>query len=225
MKIGVFGDSYASVVNNNDKSWITLLKNKGMSIDVYGKPGTSMWYSYDLFFKHHYKYDTIVFCYTDNNRIPVMPEGLETRACIRKPTKSEQQRAIEEEEKLLSRIYQIYPLISSGSFSTYISQKIFNDVNEICSKNNTKLVNILPFEIISNPSINLVNSHGDCYTDIIKVTLKEEEYWNATDNDDNRFCHLSEFNNGVLADLVEESLNRNTKLIINAFKLPNFKYD
>lgn len=75
MKIGIFGDSYASLnfnssTLNQDWCWPKLLSGD-YSVDNYAYSGTSIEFSYYNFVKHYEKYDLIFFFITNVNRTTV----------------------------------------------------------------------------------------------------------------------------------------------------------
>ncbi len=73
MKIGVFGDSFADekvYEKLPGKSWVEYLREDyNHDVTSFGKIGTSIYYSYDLFLGLHKNYDKIIFVCTDLGRI------------------------------------------------------------------------------------------------------------------------------------------------------------
>lgn len=71
MRIGVYGDSFASShTQSRDIAWYNILKKLIPCEDVksYGISGTSLWYSYKKFLETYQEFDTIVFLVTDPSR-------------------------------------------------------------------------------------------------------------------------------------------------------------
>ena len=76
-KLGIYGDSFA---NNNhghvgipeldSKSWMDLLNSK-FDVTCYGKPGSSLYYSYQQFLISQKSYQQIIFVITTPGRWPV----------------------------------------------------------------------------------------------------------------------------------------------------------
>jgi hypothetical protein len=72
LKVGIFGDSYADPIRHghdnfrelDDIGWPNLLRNK-YEVGLHALAGSSIYYSYQEFLKHHEKYDKIVFVVTD----------------------------------------------------------------------------------------------------------------------------------------------------------------
>ena len=64
IKVGIFGDSYADPIRHghdnfrelDDIGWPNLLRNK-YEVGLHAEPGSSIYYSYQEFLKHHEKYD------------------------------------------------------------------------------------------------------------------------------------------------------------------------
>jgi hypothetical protein len=75
MKIGIFGDSWARTIASpkNKKfhdgyAWAEILSLK-YHVTNYGIPGSSVYFSYEEFNKHHSKYDKIIFLATEPGRL------------------------------------------------------------------------------------------------------------------------------------------------------------
>lgn len=75
MKIGIFGDSWAkTIVSHGTKeihdgyAWWELLAEK-YEITNFGIPGSSVYFSYEEFHKHHSKFDKIIFLATEPGRL------------------------------------------------------------------------------------------------------------------------------------------------------------
>jgi hypothetical protein len=72
LKVGIFGDSYADPIRHGHDNfreldaigWPNLLKNN-YEVGLHALAGSSIYYSYQEFLKHHEKYDKIVFVVTD----------------------------------------------------------------------------------------------------------------------------------------------------------------
>jgi hypothetical protein len=72
MNIGVFGDSFCDKLNVvNKPSWFELLKEFNHNVISYGEPGSSILFSAKLIEQHYQKFDFIIWCVTDPNRITV----------------------------------------------------------------------------------------------------------------------------------------------------------
>ena len=83
MRVGVFGDSFASShsVGIGDP-WHKMLNNQfNLDITSYGVNGSSLHYSYDKFNEMHKQYDKIVFLLTGPGRLTLpLPEEYKTQS-------------------------------------------------------------------------------------------------------------------------------------------------
>lgn len=226
MNIGIFGDSYA--FDDNQDSWVNLLRLKGCTIKSYGTPGTSLWYSFDNFIKNYIKYDTIVFCYTSKFRTQLMPKNQEMFSGMFNTEKYKEIKYYKlltaYEKEMLEKIKDVHFYVENKDFNLWINQKIFDDVNNICLTNKLKLVNILPFES-NQKSIDFKNASGTCITHIYEVTAKESDICKINVNEpDVRPCHLTKHNNKILSDIVYESLQFPNKNLLSFVDHPKIKY-
>lgn len=78
MKVAVYGDSYADTKNVvTETSWISFLRRNlandygDVSIDNYGKGGSSLYFSYTNFVETNHKYDLVIFLATEPHRYPI----------------------------------------------------------------------------------------------------------------------------------------------------------
>lgn len=100
MRLGIFGDSYASGGIDNESSWLNMLvkllkqelRGKTLSVECHGQGGSSLYFSYNNFLKLKDKYDTIIFVVTEPHRYPVafIPEGSTNVHYISNHTHAEQ---------------------------------------------------------------------------------------------------------------------------------------
>lgn len=230
IKIGVFGDSFAD--RNTDtpfknESWLNFLEQQGHKVMSYAKAGTSTWYSYEKFCSHYEQFDQIVFCYSSIGRTPVLPKGLEIFSTLKSVDElyaSQKHKILNIEQELTlvrfltGRIY-----IQNSKFDLFLQQKIFDDVNLICKEKNIKLVNILTFDgEDKNKSVQLQSRHGDCLYNLYSISAKDSIDWHFVDS---RSCHLSMENNRVLAEIILESLNSDSKNIIDLKRDSRFVYN
>lgn len=73
MKIGIFGCSFADetlpyTLDSNLQSWSSYLRVYGYDVTNFGVKGSSVWYSYDLYCRHHNNFDLILFLETAAGR-------------------------------------------------------------------------------------------------------------------------------------------------------------
>lgn len=237
MKIGVFGDSFADKNNphleNNIKgleneSWIKVLEDEGHNIISYGTYGTSTYYSWEKFFEQYEQFECIVFCYSSLDRTPVLPKGLESFSTLFQPEDlytSQRYKSIHDIdlEMTLNKILLAKPYMYSQSFSLYLQQKIFNDVNLYCWDKKIRLVNVLSFENREKKLFNLEPRMFDVFYNLVAVSQKEMPDLQFADP---RYNHLSKENNKIFARKIIESLSRtDTKELVDLSKDRDFIYD
>lgn len=228
--IGVFGDSYADInpVQYIDEAlermpWpLWLQKISGMTVKSHGLSATSTWYSYKKFLDNYKKYDIVVFCYSDLHRWQNVnePEGISCGLYhIRYP---DQIKIVDKEYKsIATTLVEAYKLLHDWDLDKFIFQSIFDSVNKLCDEAGTKIINILNFEEINRTPLtiditttsntvltNLVQVSGREYIDSSNVLKDKEIYTLITENADKRFCHLSPYNNRVLAEIICECINK-----------------
>lgn len=73
MKIGVHGDSFATVKQSNqtDQSWFEHISEYGHDVTAYGKNAGSLFYSLSNFLKTHHNFDRNVFLITSPYRFVI----------------------------------------------------------------------------------------------------------------------------------------------------------
>ena len=72
MKVGIFGDSFATRTPiNNSLSWCHYVQENDPTLDIwnYAIGGSSIYFTYQNFIKHHNKFDKVIVCATDANRL------------------------------------------------------------------------------------------------------------------------------------------------------------
>lgn len=229
MKIGIFGDSFADNSTENprfpiDESWIKHISDMGHDVTSFGRTGTSTYYSFTKFLEEYKNFDHIIFSYSSNHRMHHMPNGLEQLSFLfsmdefMKTGRSDEY--MDHRRPVLDKILEARAVNIDYHFDIYVKQKIFNDVNSICKNNNIKLVNILPFDSgNSSHSIKFDERQGSCLCKLVDVSLKELSITIG----DSRWCHLSQENNKVLADIIIDSFSDNN--VIDLSKHTGFVYD
>jgi len=233
MKIGVFGDSFATEEQSKpiNESWINVIRQKGYDITTHGVTGTSVWYSYKQFMKHYKKYTHIVFVHSSIHRIHNMPNSLKVYSSYDKDARnrilsSNIDWLSTEDHTVLEKILDVQQYVSDNILDMFICQNVFNTINNIIRNDSQrKIVNLLPFNNRYNDeNIDLSNRAGGCVTSLIDVSVKEmPNLFNQTWSDP-RSCHLSYENNMALADIVLE-LFANPGEIVDAIKSSKFVYD
>lgn len=223
--LAIFGDSHAFVpdLTNKKLAWPSRLFEIYNGHN-YSHWGTSIWYSFDLFLKNYHQYSNIVFVYTSAHRIHVLPPHLRKWAFMSTSqpfNKFMDKRDLEE----MKKVWAAQKYTANIKFDQFVYQKIFDDVNDICQKNNINLVNILPYENAGLEELcgplDLSKMTGSCVTGIRYVSDNEKL---APDPNiiDARLCHLSDENNKVLFDIINDLLLSKEKCILHAKEIDKF---
>ena len=245
MKLGIFGDSFASTSIGKLGAWPDLLAyHVGPGIENFALPATSLWWSYQRFLKNYQKFDKIVFCYTSHSRWPVLPEELSACAHVITPdkldnlfTRSDAKTTVPVMKKLL----EVYPLIHSEELCIFIYQHIFNSVNKLCKESGIHLVNLMPFEFDRNAAtatangdklfIDLSEMAGSCLLGLHSVShgeFKDDRHDKVCDvitgAGDMRNCHLHPHNNLILATIIKEKFNDKVLSVTDLYEDHRFSY-
>lgn len=222
MKLAIFGDSYG--FKNSSSSWPALLQ-KHFDVDHYAESGTSVWFSFKKFIKNYKNYTHIIYCYTNPNRIHFLPDNLKKYSYLLGPVPNSIDYIPKDIFNQLCVVWNAYQHLHDEELDLFISQKVFDDVNQLCRMENINLVNILPYEGIDyhfDPLI-LSKMTGSCILGLRYIS--ENETGANLLGTDSRPCHMSSYNNTVLKDLILDSFFKNTSVVINAKHLGLFKLD
>lgn len=248
MKIGIYGDSYASPTPHNnfefieelwdERSWTYSLK-KEFSVTNYAKSGTCIWYSFEIFQNTFQEFDAIVFAWTDYTRVFVDTPFEGYSATLSHPAALAGYVAhtpdLNEDEfkkrtyKFLKTASEVFPWLFSKSERIYLAQKCFLDVQNLCRTHGKRLVNICTFEDHDTiPNIfSREERFGPMLTGLQKVADRETLIKQRNDGPffDNRSNHLFPVNNVALFNLVRERLlDLNMNDIYNCQHSNEFQY-
>lgn len=234
--IGVFGDSYADVnpIQYIDESmdrmpWpLWLEKLSGKNVVSHGLSATSTWYSYKKFLSCYKNYDIIVFCFSDLHRWYNINTDNDIHQGLYHIRYREQLNHVHPDFLSDAKtLIDAYRLIHDWDLDKFVFQSIFNSVNKLCDESGIKIINILNFEesngtplsiditTTSNTVLtNLVQVSGREFVDLSNMPKDKEIYTLITENADKRFCHLSPYNNRVLAEIICECID-NPRSYIN----------
>lgn len=226
MHIGIFGDSFADYNNifalsNENESWIKYLAEyTDATFECFGYGGTSVWYSFEKFKEHYKKFTHIVFCQTFPHRIHHLPDNLNGFHHVKDSAPLNFMNS--KEKTIMNSIINVYySKLFNKDLDIFLAQQIFDQVNELCKRENIRLVTILPFEDLRYQEdyiINLDKRQGDCLLGIQHVSVDEIIVTNKTNgltSGDSRYCHLSKENNEILAKIIKESFSSNQQKIFN----------
>lgn len=225
MKIGIFGDSYANhyVGNTPEKSWVNYLEDK-YNITNYAEPGSSLYFSVEKFLEHHEKYDKIIFCITDRERI-YLPEY----SCFLHKTKQGLKKSRHLQFNFLDsfadRIKKYNSSISNTNHTLKIIQiakdyyeHVYNDdANNLFYKLMIKEIKSLRTDgLFFDENLWQISRLELEHYQIEKILGKK---WYET-HTDYRSCHLTETNNLNLFNVVDGWLQNLNFEISNLFKPP-----
>jgi len=227
MQIGIFGDSYADTnpkkIQNEELErlpWMLWLeKLGGHKVTCYGMSATNIWYSYKKFLNNYTKFDTIIFVYSNANRWLNINEIDGKNIGMTHIVSEKQLLHVNDEYKDVAKLLvKLHPYIYDEQLNLFVYQNVFNSINQLCKKNNIKLINIIPFEENFNDKLRLdiSKSHGPVLTGLMQISGYEIKLTNDTKgvaktikdylatNADLRFCHMNLYNNKLLAQTILE---------------------
>jgi hypothetical protein len=236
MKIGVFGDSFAtevidhrymSDVTRNNESWVVNIRQKGYDITTFGEGATSTYFSYTKFIENYKDFDHIVFCYSSSQRIHNLPPEYRYLSNFlfqerNLPFSNAFNNLTQEQQDQVRRIFDVARFLQDDDFDKFVIQSVFENVNRLCKNNKIKLVNILPFYNDNHSYVDFTNRSGDCLYGLLRVSAKELPNLNGVDP---RFNHLSMENNIVLSTIVLESRKNPYSNIVDLEKDSRFVFD
>lgn len=250
MTIGIYGDSFTDI-NPQDLidhdidrlPWPIHLSNRlDQPITYYGLSATSLWWSYKKFLDSFKQYNVIVFSYTNYNRWNTINyrhlSGPNYQGFLAHIFHKDQlNHVLPENRELAKKLIDIHPYLYDDEFNRFVYQTIFDNVNGLCKERNIKLVNLLPFEEVSNNPlvISFANAHGPCITNLQYIS--NLEYFHSETHElrspqlselmlrpDRRHCHVNPHNSRVLATIIKEAMDNNIEYI-NLIKDPRFSFD
>lgn len=231
-KLGIFGDSYADLqpldcINEAEgrRPWpITLGKLLKKEIIPMGVSATSTWFSYKNFLKEYKNTDTVVFCYSSNDRWHTINSDLGV-AIIHHIISPDQMSYVHPDfMDVAKKLVDVHPYVFDPQLNLFVVQHVFNSVNDICRENNIKIVNILSFEELAGSPLtfDISKNAGTVLTNLAAISNEEykelrnskkyvDVYNKLTYSKDPRFCHLNPHNNTALAHIIKHCLENNVE--------------
>lgn len=244
--IGIFGDSFADInpvqyidEDLNRMPWpLWLEKLSSTKVEGHAISASSIWYSYKKFIDNYKKYEKIVFCYSDLHRWHNINDELGAHSGLNHIRYKDQLKIVPQEYRQKAAVLvNAYELLHDWDLDKFIFQSIFDSVNKLCDESGIKLINILNFEEINDLplSIDISKTKNTVLTNLVQVSGNEYLYFGnnnigrqiaklIVEKPDKRFCHLSPFNNKVLAEIVYNCINTDVRYI-NLGKEDSFSYD
>jgi len=203
MKIGIFGDSFASPNKLNPSlTWVEILNEK-YDIVNHAITGSNLYYSVTEIKKYHKSYDKIILIVTQPSRLHA-PESFPLVGEDRfiQPWTTDVPVKIDSPplKKLIWQAgKQYYSYLQDTTYDEYIHSLMLKDIKETVPN------------IILVPGF--LNSWTNVDSAIVQITLKENMSWNLdwgyiVDNlKDIRNCHMTAKNHTIFAEHIERWLN------------------
>jgi hypothetical protein len=197
MKIAIFGDSFAhSRMDNPTPGWPEILAKK-YTVRNHAQSGSALYYSVDLFLKHHQFADKVIFIITTPGRLTIPTPDL------RKKFVPNYHNAMALKEIFKADTPFLTVLDAAIGFFLHVQ----NDQYE-------KFVHNLMIEEVKRvrPDAIIIDAFGSLSFDsIYQIQLKEERAWKyspiVSSFNDRRNCHMTVENNAIFAEKVEEWLH------------------
>lgn len=211
MKIGIFGDSFATSVSLVSKqsgiSWTRLLKNYGYQTRNFAEAASSLWWSYERFLKNYEKCDQIIFVVTSLGRVSSPKKiilskywhiaGMSNLEDNLKKYKSNF------ELKILNSMKDYFLYFQNDQQEKFLHNKIIEEIINKCNSDKKPLLLIPAYQ----DSVDFQNIFK---MPLVYITNKELRIDTGSDSyvleKSTRANHMSKHNNEILAKLVHEIL-------------------
>lgn len=223
MKLGIFGDSFATCAFDNvGYTWPRLLykepeiqgqvsKDENLT-DCFAKPGTSAYWSFNNFINNRHNYDHIIFLTTYHNRWPLLPKEIEAYGW------NIHSHDVPGFPNQLKEMNKFFYDIFDANLLRLINQSVFRQVNEICKKENKYLINVICFD---EDHYDISMTDFPVFWNFNRISEKESivlhgknltmrEYVNDLQNYDQRHCHMGHINNMIFKNIMLDCLNNKT---------------
>jgi hypothetical protein len=235
--LGTFGDSYTDPNSpSGDTPWMNLLASKlNLPVENHGRSGTSVWYSYEKFIKHYKKYSHIVFTYSHYDRINYLPEKFAGWHFMKPKDKFlSTNKEFKAQEFLMQQVvHHHYRYLHSTDLQLFIYQKVYEDVQKLCTENNIQVIHNFAFEPCrweKNMNITLHTTRNVLSSDNISVEEVNAFQPGKTHTEeigvpDRRVCHMTQKNNAILADIMHELFDSKEKTVLLDKSMFNFNLD
>lgn len=222
MRIGVFGDSFATRwmrthkrykghpgFDKIGKPWFEYLP---YDVIAFGESGSDIFYSYKLYLENRRNFDKTVFIATAPGRLSVKDRQKEYR------------------HYNSNVIAEIHKTRSSGNEHDFLDSVIryFKDIQDFDKE--IVFWNLIKDDIKKDTNCLLIEGFGD--NGLKDIFQMENSIWGVTFKDnhspnikDFRYCHMTQENNQILANKIEDCLSNNKQFVfdINDFYRPTLE--
>lgn len=241
MKIAIYGDSFGNFCLNNipgdtvdrGKAWVELLA-ENFDVTNFSVPGSSVFYSYDLFRKRNKEFDYNIFLVTETNRLTINTPFENFKHINVNSTDFYRNLNLNSEEKKIAEGIEHY-------FSVIHNQDYVDTCHDLMVDNlttiNPNTIIIYGFEnTLLRSKINSLMYLSDWELNDIVGKLRRKKYiqWQLVGDQnwsfvDYKKCHLTEENNKILYDkLIDYINNKFTGVLnidVNDFKQSNKDFE
>jgi hypothetical protein len=221
LKIGVFGDSYASSIKyHQSKDWMEILNDTYDTVVSYGKSASNLYYSVEQFKKFSHLYDKNIFCVTNPSRIWAKHLKIEEKfkfITIQDPIQNKTLQRIKEKYKynqdyvselikIFNATYIYMAFAQNQDQENYIHKLMIDDI------------------VRHDPDVLLIPCFETSFVDqpvpyaLYHIFEKENRVWRDIDLDqyhDKRNCHMTAENNVILAEKIVKAIETNQKVDLN----------
>jgi hypothetical protein len=207
LKLGIFGDSFASLFCRNHKRYAThpIMKNLGKpwplllnNYDVtnYAASGSDLYFSYKLYKENKHKHEKNIFVITAPYRLSVNNQITKEIVHLHHSSiaNSIKDRSTGYEKELMDAVLKYYEYVID-----YEKDLLFHN---------------LMIEELKKENVLLIHGFGE--KGLINVFDMESSVWGLTLNfqrgekfKDFRYCHLTKENNEILAQIITDCLKNN----------------
>lgn len=231
MNIGIFGDSWASLnLGSSYLGWPELLGKK-YKVNNFAVPGSSLYFSYKKFLKHHTEHDVNVFLITSPNRLE-LPQASklhnQSLHYISGPNSVNMWR-----NKIPKNHQNLSELDKIGNAIELYYRYIQDDERDLCIANSllyhlrsltSNTIFIPCFNDYGTNSLIDVFFQENLKLGVIEKYFKRNLHFGYVQDgkvlEDMRVCHLTKENNDTLAQLIENAIKTgdlNIKLSMDQF--------
>ena len=219
MKIAIFGDSFAAP--GGPHGWPDLLADTHQhNIKNFAQGGSSLFWSYKKLLTHIGKVDVVIFVVTTPGRLYYPDDDLQQHICnswcVDAGLAGKTDLVNISNRPLYQAAKEYFSHLAQPDFDWYVHDQIVKSIDELCAKQNKRLILIPAFEQ-NVPYQNIFTfSLYDVTTEELKATFGDTVYKTEKST---RANHMSQENNRRLAKIVNDLLQGNLSTVnIDSFE-------